>query len=507
MAPAFVRTIGRGTLPWYCLNGLGLAFCLMANGIFDRVVSQRSSVATFAVRISADDPLTGGLTAIAACAVLALAALRYHRELRVGYVVGAVGAVVQVVCLAGIYLASGGVIPLGLGTAAGLVLGAASVLFLALWAQLLAHSGLHRALTVLAMALAADTLFDLASALLVEGAVVALSAVAFAAGPLLLAAAFSAEKALGMAGDPGAGGSLGVAAPPTPDAARVTVPTPARPHASSLALGVLCLAVYGFAMGRVQSTGSDFAVVGLASLLMDHAVNLGALVAAGAAVLAARLKDPAGFLRMAVLVLLLAALYLSGVFGVVVGPAGMVVMSVARIVAFVYVWLLSAQAGAPGLPPNRPAFAFAAGWGVFSLANTVSTRLGLSLFANGPWFMVYNVLVVGCLVALVLVEIVPRRQAAGHAAGAADPAHAPDTSAATTESQDDARLARLAAEYGLTAREVEVLAPLVRGRSAATIGAALGMSTETARTHIRHIYQKTDVHGREELMDLVEQER
>lgn len=64
-----------------------------------------------------------------------------------------------------------------------------------------------------------------------------------------------------------------------------------------------------------------------------------------------------------------------------------------------------------------------------------------------------------------------------------------------------------AAEYGLTAREVEVLAPLVRGRSAATIGAALGMSTETARTHIRHIYQKTDVHGREELMDLVEQER
>lgn len=354
MAPAFVRTIGRGTLPWYCLNGLGLAFCLMANGIFDRVVSQRSSVATFAVRISADDPLTGGLTAIAACAVLALAALRYHRELRVGYVVGAVGAVVQVVCLAGIYLASGGVIPLGLGTAAGLVLGAASVLFLALWAQLLAHSGLHRALTVLAMALAADTLFDLASALLVEGAVVALSAVAFAAGPLLLAAAFSAEKALGMAGDPGAGGSLGVAAPPTPDAARVTVPTPARPHASSLALGVLCLAVYGFAMGRVQSTGSDFAVVGLASLLMDHAVNLGALVAAGAAVLAARLKDPAGFLRMAVLVLLLAALYLSGVFGVVVGPAGMVVMSVARIVAFVYVWVLSAQAGAPGLPPTAP---------------------------------------------------------------------------------------------------------------------------------------------------------
>ncbi len=30
------------------------------------------------------------------------------------------------------------------------------------------------------------------------------------------------------------------------------------------------------------------------------------------------------------------------------------------------------------------------------------------------------------------------------------------------------------------------------------------MSTETARTHIRHIYQKTDIHSREELMDIVD---
>ena len=46
--------------------------------------------------------------------------------------------------------------------------------------------------------------------------------------------------------------------------------------------------------------------------------------------------------------------------------------------------------------------------------------------------------------------------------------------------------------------------PLVRGRSAASIAAQLSMSTETARTHIRHIYQKTDIHSREELMDIVD---
>lgn len=332
-----------------------------------------------------------------------------------------------------------------------------------------------------------ETIEELASSPLIEGAVVALSGIAFGMGPLLLASAFAVEKTGNTGSDP---------------ADTLPQSTP-RPHDIPLALALLCLAVYGFAMGRVQSAGNDFNVSGLASFMVDHAVNLGALVAAGAAVLATRLKDPAGFLRMAVLVLLLAALYLSDVFGVAMGPAGMVVMSIARIVAFVYVWLLAAEAGTPGLPTNRPAFAFAAGWGVFSLANTVSTRLGLSLFASGPWFMVYNVLVVGCLVALVLVEIVPRRREAtgrpdGVGTGTGDTATAPGPG-------DDPRLARLAAEYGLTAREVEVLAPLVRGRSAASIGAALGMSAETARTHIRHIYQKTNVHGREELMDLVEE--
>ena len=49
-----------------------------------------------------------------------------------------------------------------------------------------------------------------------------------------------------------------------------------------------------------------------------------------------------------------------------------------------------------------------------------------------------------------------------------------------------------------------MLVPLVRGRSASSIGSQLSMSTETARTHIRHIYQKIDIHSREELMDIVD---
>ena len=82
-------------------------------------------------------------------------------------------------------------------------------------------------------------------------------------------------------------------------------------------------------------------------------------------------------------------------------------------------------------------------------------------------------------------------------AGAAAPAP-------TSEELLSVQCAQLAERYGLTEREREVLVPLVRGRSASSIGSQLSMSTETARTHIRHIYQKIDIHSREELMDIVD---
>ena len=62
----------------------------------------------------------------------------------------------------------------------------------------------------------------------------------------------------------------------------------------------------------------------------------------------------------------------------------------------------------------------------------------------------------------------------------------------------------LARRFNLTARETDVLLPLVRGRSNSSIAATLGVGSETIHTHIRHIYQKTGIHSREELMDTVE---
>lgn len=58
-------------------------------------------------------------------------------------------------------------------------------------------------------------------------------------------------------------------------------------------------------------------------------------------------------------------------------------------------------------------------------------------------------------------------------------------------------------EYGLTNREKEVLTLLLQGRRATWIAQKLYISDNTARAHVRHIYQKTGVHSREELLDLM----
>ncbi len=65
----------------------------------------------------------------------------------------------------------------------------------------------------------------------------------------------------------------------------------------------------------------------------------------------------------------------------------------------------------------------------------------------------------------------------------------------------------LADAFGLTQREREVLALLLKGRSIPYIKETLYISTNTAKTHVRHIYQKVGVHERQELLTLANEFR
>ena len=50
-------------------------------------------------------------------------------------------------------------------------------------------------------------------------------------------------------------------------------------------------------------------------------------------------------------------------------------------------------------------------------------------------------------------------------------------------------------------REREIGALLANGRTQPWIAERLSISENTVGTHVRHIYQKADVHGRQEFID------
>lgn len=63
---------------------------------------------------------------------------------------------------------------------------------------------------------------------------------------------------------------------------------------------------------------------------------------------------------------------------------------------------------------------------------------------------------------------------------------------------------RVAGEGGLTDREADVLKLLAQGFSQAAISERLFIGAGTVHTHRAHVYQKLDVHSRQELIDLVQ---
>ena len=71
----------------------------------------------------------------------------------------------------------------------------------------------------------------------------------------------------------------------------------------------------------------------------------------------------------------------------------------------------------------------------------------------------------------------------------------------------DLDIAALADGFKLTPREAEILDLLARGRSAPYIKDMLIISRNTVNTHIRHIYEKMNVHTKQELLDIIERSK
>ena len=82
-----------------------------------------------------------------------------------------------------------------------------------------------------------------------------------------------------------------------------------------------------------------------------------------------------------------------------------------------------------------------------------------------------------------------------------------EVDAGRLEDVEAATLAAFATRHGLTPREADVCAYLVRGRSLPFIAERLYVTAGTVKTHVMHIYRKADVTSKQELIDLYEASR
>lgn len=89
------------------------------------------------------------------------------------------------------------------------------------------------------------------------------------------------------------------------------------------------------------------------------------------------------------------------------------------------------------------------------------------------------------------------------ASPAASPPGDPAPVAEKIRETDSGPYQRLGLAFQLSQRELEVLRLLAEGRSAKYVSEELVISFNTARSHIRHIYEKLDVHSKQELISLI----
>lgn len=76
-------------------------------------------------------------------------------------------------------------------------------------------------------------------------------------------------------------------------------------------------------------------------------------------------------------------------------------------------------------------------------------------------------------------------------------------SAPASPAQVDVVCNQIIDEFALSEREGEILRLIARGNTASNIASELVISPHTVNTHIRHIYEKVNIHKRSELIEYI----
>ena len=101
----------------------------------------------------------------------------------------------------------------------------------------------------------------------------------------------------------------------------------------------------------------------------------------------------------------------------------------------------------------------------------------------------------------------PAQPAAGDAGAGSSAPHTPTPSPADAAAALDAHISELARSFLLSERETDVFRLWATGHTLKYVQDKLGLSASTVKTHVRHIYDKTGLHSRAEVVALLDDAR
>lgn len=262
----------------------------------------------------------------------------------------------------------------------------------------------------------------------------------------------------------------------------------------SLLLGVLCSLPHVY--NGNPSTGPFFlyflSAMGIALLILSCLALFGG---------GSRLSRPEAALRVG-LPLAMAALFALG-WLVLRPPADPLLNAIGRMcmeLSLLVSFLLAARQFGTNVVRT-----FAFGQAAFLLGNTGGMTLGLLvpplLHVAADQMLVAGVAVLLLTSEAVLLLVVLYQFSQRISLRTAAVAQEEEPSAAAPDSQLDAFIVA----FRLSEKEAEVLRLTVRGRSRQRIAEALYVSAGSVNTYFHRIYQKTEVHSRQELLDKIEE--
>ena len=282
--------------------------------------------------------------------------------------------------------------------------------------------------------------------------------------------------------------------------ARATCPQPRCPRApltprdhSALRRYACGIAVFGVAIGLVRVLVADFFTPGALSGVGAHAFEI--VVALGLVILIGRQNIEFAFtsLWLFVLAVIATGLVLLELVGPMLDGAACAVLTASQMLMVTFYWLVLADVAQRSGAHSDVVVGL--GYPIYALG------LAASMVAYGARRGSVEHAALLIVYALVISMFLFMR-----ADRAGTPVLFPGltTVAASAGELLDERLMRAAVRYELSEREREVARLYAQGRSRAFIGDQLGISENTVRDHVAHIYKKMGVHDKQSFIDKVE---